>query len=390
MTVAVCYAPELAAYRFGGGHPMRPERYALAIDLARAWGLLEGSGTRGAAVWAPEPASDDDLALFHSRDLIAAVKEAGSNPLAADARYGIGEGDTPAFLGMHEVSARIVGATCAAVDGVAGGRVGRTFSPAGGLHHAHACACAGFCVYNDCAVAIARLTREHPGTRVAYVDVDAHHGDGVQEAFYERADVLTLSVHESGRYLYPGTGGARDVGEGPGRGYALNVPLPPYSGPEQYVAVFDEVMAPAVRAFRPDIIIAQLGGDSHHADPLTHLCQTVGGHVTLTRSIAALADEVCSGRLAACGGGGYEPFSVVPRMWAAAIAVLLGEAVPDELPQAWLERSNAAAGWDRAPATRTLEDEDPRDAEQLELARRGTRVAIEAARAASPLLAGGA
>jgi acetoin utilization protein AcuC len=401
MTVAVVFDPQLARYRFPAGHPLRPERVTLAMALARAWGLLEDSppaernsgataGRPRAVLWPTEEPSDELLALAHTRDYIAAVKEAGEHPLHADPRYGLGDGDTPAFIGMHAASALVAGATNLALSGVVEGRVRRSFSPAGGLHHAHRDRAAGFCVYNDCVVAIAATLQANPGLRVAYVDIDAHHGDGVQEAFYDRDDVLTVSVHESGKYLYPGTGSPRDVGEGAGFGYAVNVALPPFAGPEQYAAVMDEVVAPAVRAYAPDVIVAQLGGDSHHADPLTHLSNTVGGHVALTRAIVALADELCGGRIAATGGGGYEPFSVVPRMWASAIAVLLGVDIPDELPPSWLEESCAAAGWDVPLATRTFDDADPRDDSMREAATDGTRYAIEATRAASVLLGGGA
>ncbi len=192
----------------------------------------------------------------------------------------------------------------------------RAFNLAGGLHHAHRDRAAGFCVYNDLAVAIASVTAEHPGLRVAYVDLDAHHGDGVQEAFYERADVLTVSVHESGAYLYPGTGRAVETGSGPGLGFAVNVPLPPDAGDACYALALTGVVAPALRAFSPDVIVAQLGADSHRDDPLTHLDTTVAGQYSNTLAVVALADELCAGRIVATGGGGYDTFSAVPRAWA--------------------------------------------------------------------------
>lgn len=397
MTVALVYSSSLCAYRLSADHPLRPERFSLAVGLMRAWGLIDdgdhlGGGENGLArapIWEPVPASDDDLSLFHTRELIAAVRAASARPLSADPRFGLGDGDTPAFAGMHDASAAIVGATCLALDAVVERRVQRAFSPAGGLHHAHAGRAAGFCVYNDVAVAIARATRDNPGLRVAYVDIDAHHADGVQEAFYERADVLTVSVHESGRYLYPGTGAARDVGEGAGRGFALNVPLPPFAGPDEFAAAMREVVEPTVRAFGPDVIVAQLGGDAHHADPLTHLSNTVGGHIALTTALVGLADEVCQGRIAACGGGGYEPYSAVPRMWAGAMAVLLGRQVPEEVPAEWLAASRAAAGWDEPAGSRTFDDPDPRDDDTRTRAAELTRAAIRDVLAASPLLGGG-
>ncbi len=244
---------------------------------------------------------------------------------------------------MHAVSALIAGGTIRALDGVLGGEFRRAFNPAGGLHHAHRDRAAGFCVYNDCAIAIARATARQPGLRVAYVDIDAHHGDGVQEAFYARDDVLTISLHESGRYLYPGTGASGDIGEGIGRGYAVNVPLPPYAGSAEYQLAFDRVVEPALRAFGPDAIVAQLGADSYRADPLTHLDMTVAGHAGLVTRLAAISDELCEGRLVATGGGGYEAFSATPRMWACAMAVLLGVEPPAELPAEWLALSAQSA-----------------------------------------------
>ena len=181
--------------------------------------------------------------------------------------FGINTGDTPAFPAMHEAAALAAGATTRALSDVVSGACVRAFSPAGGLHHAHRDRAAGFCVYNDLVVAIEVATRAHPGLRVAYVDLDAHHGDGVQEAFDERDDVLTLSVHESGQYLYPGTGSVLDKGHGRGVGFTLNVPLPPDAGDECYQQVLERVVTPAVRAFGPDVIVAQLGADTHRRRP---------------------------------------------------------------------------------------------------------------------------
>ncbi|MBI5232126.1 MAG: acetoin utilization protein AcuC [Coriobacteriales bacterium] len=332
MSAILVYDPAMADYRFGGDHPMRPERFSLAVALMRKWGILAEPGdppsdTR-AGVVRPEPATDDDILLFHTPELLAAVKAASADPSRFDMRFGIGPGDTPAFAGMHEAAASAVGGTITAMEAVLGGDVLRAFVPAGGLHHAHRDRAAGFCVYNDCAIAIERATRERPGLQVAYVDIDAHHGDGVQEAFYDRADVLTVSMHESGRFLYPGTGMASETGVGEGRGFAVNVPMPPDAGDAEYAAAFEAAVAPAVADFGPDIVVAQLGGDGHRGDPLTHLELSVAGHRALVHRIVELADEHCDGRIVATGGGGYQPFDVVPTMWALAMAELLGVDVP--------------------------------------------------------------
>ncbi len=234
MQAALVYDPQMAGYRLGRDHPLRPERFILAVELIRAWGLL-GDGQDQARLVVPEPANAADLLRVHSRDYLAVVENDRASARANEL-HGLGPGDTPRFPDMHAVSALIAGGAIRALDGVLAGEFHRAFNPAGGLHHAHGDRAAGFCVYNDCAVAIAHATAGQPGLRVAYVDIDAHHGDGVQEAFYARDDVLTISLHESGRYLYPGTGASGDVGEGRGRGYAVNVPLPPYAG-------FDRVSA---------------------------------------------------------------------------------------------------------------------------------------------------
>lgn len=398
MGVRLVFDPKLATYRFGLGHPMRPERFTLAVDLMHAWGLLADAASSHAdsapvaEVVKPDPATDDDLLLGHTPAYVTYVKEASLHPEGAS-RHGLGGGDTPAFEGIHEAAALAVGATLAAVDSVLSGTALRTFNPAGGLHHAHRDYASGFCVYNDAVVAIERAIRDHPGLRVAYVDVDAHHGDGVESAFYERSEVLTLSVHESGRFLFPGTGNATDIGTGEGRGSALNVPLPPFAGPASYELVFAEVIAPALTAFAPDLVIVQGGADSHVGDPLTHLAQTVAGYVVLLERLRDLAGSLTGRRMVLLGGGGYLPFDAVPRMWAAALAVLLERPVPLRLPDAWLTRAAASAegSGGRSPASNETfwESEPGPGKEQAEAALRITHAVIREVRAASPLLGGG-
>ena len=358
MPVALVYDDRMAQYRFGRAHPMVPERFTLAVDLMDKWGLLVCAGDGGADVLHPEPCTKDDLLRFHSEQYVSVVQDANS-PVHTDEWFGLGEGDTPRFPRMHEVASLAVGGTIRALRAVVDGEYLRAFAPAGGLHHAHCDRAAGFCIYNDCAVAIAKTTAEHEGLRVAYVDIDAHHGDGVQEAFFNRDDVLTISVHESGRYLYPGTGAARDIGEGDGRGFAVNVPLPPHAAPADWERVFEFVVEPALETFSPDLIVAQLGADAHRADPLTHLRLTVAGHAELVRRLVAASDTLCGGRLAATGGGGYDAYCAAPRAWASAMAVLLGVDVPTELPTAWVELAAAAAhsaGASEACVSRTFDE----------------------------------
>jgi len=385
---ALVYDELMAEYRFGPGHPLLPERFVLAVQLMDAWGLL-GEGERRARVLCPDSASEADLLRIHSAEYVAVVKNEYSS-VAVQESHGLGSGDTPRFPHMHQSAARIAGGTIRALDGVLAGEFDRGFNPAGGLHHAHRDRAAGFCVYNDCAVAMARAIALNPGLRLAYVDIDAHHGDGVQESFYDRDDVITISLHESGQFLYPGTGASNDIGEGRGRGYAINVPLPPYSGPDEYHLAFDRVVEPALRVFQPDVIVAQLGADAYRTDPLTHLNMTVAGHASLSKRLVAASGALCEGRIVATGGGGYEAFSATPRMWACALAALLEADPPAELPADWLvlsARSAAQHGvslpaiagvFDEAdlPATPISTDETLRLAE----------LAIEQTVASSPLL----
>ena len=305
LTTTLVWDPALARYRFPSHHPMRPERFTLAVELMRGWGLLAEDGSdnaeatiaRGpgprADVVRPQPATLRDLQLFHTHAYIDAVRAASANLLCDAPSMGLGDGDTPTFIGMHEAAALAVGATMLGLDSVLDGRSTAAFNPAGGLHHAHRGRASGFCIYNDCAIAIENATREHEGLHVAYVDIDAHHGDGVEEAFHARADVLTLSVHESGRYLFPGTGDVDDIGEGRGVGYTLNVPLPPGADAACYDLVFREIIRPALRHFHPDVIVAQIGADSNVADPLTHLRQTVAGQLNIVGNIIGCANDLC-------------------------------------------------------------------------------------------------
>lgn len=382
------YSPSLAEYRLSSVHPLQPERFSLAVDLMNSWALL---GDGGAAVVAPPVATTEDLELAHSTDYLLAVREASSRGISQP-DVGIGPGDTPAFQGMHEAAALAVGASCAAVDAVLTGKAVRAFSPAGGLHHAHRDHASGFCIYNDAVVAIERAVRDNPGIRIAYVDIDAHHGDGVEAAFVQRPDVLTLSVHESGRYLFPGTGRATDTGQGEGLGVTVNVPLPPYAGDACYRLVTEQVVIPALRAFSPDLIVCQGGADTHRSDPLTHLDLTVAGYASVLSQIIETAGSLCSGRLVLLGGGGYQPFSAVPRMWATAMALLVGRDIPETIPTTWLNVARKLArdaGLPGPQGVSTLEEEaPPPDQAAVDDAMAATLHSLAAVRAASPLLPG--
>ena len=329
---ALIWDPGLAAYDFGASHPLNPLRLTFSVDLMEAFGIL----TPQQAV-SPTAATEDELLLVHSRDYIEAVRRASDPESGFTPSMGLGTADDPIFTHMHEVASLTCGASVRALEEVLSGRHRRSFSIAGGMHHAHRSRAAGFCVYNDAAVAIAVARRGRPDLRVLYIDIDAHHGDGVQEAFADSAQVMTISTHESGLYMFPGTGFPGEIGHGAGEGFSANVPLPPYATDACFTLAFDEVVAPLARAFRPGLIVAQLGVDAHHSDPLTDLGLTLPGYRSLVRGIVGLADELCEGRLTALGGGGYRIVDVVPLAWAWVMAELTGAQLCDEVPESWRE-----------------------------------------------------
>jgi acetoin utilization protein AcuC len=329
--VTVVWDEALAAYDFGPEHPLRPGRVQLTMALARACGLLEA-----ARLVRPAPVSGTDLARVHELDYLAAVKAAERGEAAA--RFGFGPGDNPPFAGMHEASALVCGATVAAAEAIRSGQALHAFSPAGGLHHAMTDRASGFCVYNDPAVAIAWLL-DQGVERIAYLDVDVHHGDGVEAIFAAEPRVLTVSLHESGRYLFPGTGFAHEVGEGAARGTVANLPLPPSTTDDLYLAAFDALVPALVRAFQPELLVTQLGCDTHYTDPLAHLGLTVSAYRQLAGRFHDLAHTVTGGRWLATGGGGYQWATVVPRAWCTYLAEMVGAELPERLPESYLEEA---------------------------------------------------
>ena len=342
--------PALTAYDFGPGHPLAPVRLRLTVALLEALGLLDPTLVD---VVAPEVADDATIALVHDRDYIQAVRaaDAGRDPPNGP-RHGLDTPDNPVVPGMHEAAARVVGATVSAARAVWSAPGRRGVSLAGGLHHAMADHASGFCVYNDVAVAI-RWLLEAGARRVAYVDVDAHHGDGVERAFWDEPRVLTISIHQSGVTLFPGTGFASDVG-GPGAlGSAANVALPPGTGDAGWLRALDAVAVPLVGEFAPDVLVSQHGCDSHWLDPLTDLAVSVDGMRAAALVIEDLALRHAGGRWLATGGGGYAVADVVPRAWAHLVGIAAAHPVPPEtlVPASW-RRSVAAEGL-VAPETMT-------------------------------------
>lgn len=384
----------LTRYRLSPSHPMQPERFSLAVELLQEWRSAPSPSSRWDAeisLGLPSRCTDSDLALAHSPEYVAFVKNASNAPFAT-AGYGIGMGDTPAFTGMHEAAAMAVGASCKALDAVLAGEYTRSVNLAGGLHHAAYDHASGFCIYNDVVVAIRRALASADDLRIAYVDIDAHHGDGVEQAFRAEPRVLTISVHESGRYLFPGTGDATDGGEGPGLGTVMNIPLPMGAGPESYMLAWSGACLPALEAFAPDLVVLQGGADSHRNDPLTHLAQTCEGYAHLVADIATATEKLCEGRAVLLGGGGYRTFDEVPRMWAAAVCIWAGLDVPTELPERWTQRTWEVAaehGSAGCAVKCTLAEEGLVPAEH-ESVTRATARSVDAARASSVLLEGSA
>ncbi len=342
--VTVVWDEALRAYDFGPEHPLRPDRVELTMALARETGLL-GKAT----VVEPLALSGGDLARVHDLDYLAAVK-AASGSGGSVPHHGLAPGDNPPFPGMHEAATLVCGATVAAAAAVLGAAPAHAFSPAGGLHHAMPGQASGFCIYNDPAVAIAWMLDQGVG-RVAYVDVDVHHGDGVEAVFADDPRVLTVSVHESGRYLFPGTGFAHEIGDGGARGTIANLPLPPSTTDDLYLPAFDAVVPKLVRAFEPEVLVTQLGCDSHYTDPLAHLGLTTRAYAELARRLHDLAHTVTKGRWLATGGGGYQWATVVPRAWCGYLAEMVGTRLPERLPDAYLAEVRGRFGVTLDPQT---------------------------------------
>jgi acetoin utilization protein AcuC len=325
---------------------MAPVRVDLTVRLADGLGVLEGPGVRGGLPTVPAPVAGDDLiATVHTPDLMEAVQALSRDPYQVDEAHGLGSEDNPIFEGMHQASAHVVGATVEAARRVWSGETLHAANVAGGLHHAMPGRASGFCVYNDVAVAI-RWLLDQGAERVAYVDVDVHHGDGVEHVFYNDPRVLTISLHETGQMLFPGTGFPTDTGGPDAPGSAVNVALPPGTSDGGWLRAFHAVVPPLLREFAPDILVTQHGCDSHIEDPLAHLMLTVDGQRAAHQALHDLAHEVCDGRWVATGGGGYAIVDVVPRSWTHLLAIVGGHPVDPSTPTPgdWREHVQTALG----------------------------------------------
>lgn len=326
-------------YDFGEGHPMAPVRLLLTSMLVRDLGLL---AVDGVSVAGADPAPDELLELVHTPEFVAAVKAASELPPGAarspDLRTGLGTDDVPIFAAMHEASARIAQASHDVAMAVWNGEALHGVNFTGGMHHAMPGNASGFCVYNDAGIAIRSLL-DAGARRIVYVDIDAHHGDGVERIFWDDPRVLTISLHETGQVLFPGTGYANDIGGPRAEGEAVNVAFPPATPDAAWLRSFHAVVPPLIRAARPDVLVTQHGCDSHTLDPLTHMALSVDAQRAAAEALHDLAHEVCQGRWVALGGGGYEVVDVVPRSWAHLVAIAAHHPVEPStpVPEAWRE-----------------------------------------------------
>lgn len=323
------HRPEYAGYDFGPEHPFTPARLAMLLDLIRSLG-------HPVTPVAAPAASREDILSVHDEAFVAMVEalDRGENRPDAE-RFGLGTPDNPIFPGMDLAARWLVGGTLHGARLLMEGSETRVLQLGGGLHHAQRDRAAGFCMYNDLAVAIRAFVER--GWRVAYLDIDLHHGDGVQNLFYDQEKVLTISLHETGHYLYPGTGHIQELGTGAARGLSVNVPLEPFTEAESYLEAFEAVVPRTLAEFSPHVLVVQAGADAHFADPLGDLALTTQAFEALYRRILALADEHTKGRALFTLGGGYDA-QVVARVWSILYLTLMGLPIPENLPTEWIER----------------------------------------------------
>ena len=353
-TLHMAWDDRLARYDFGPGHPLAPVRVELTVELARDFGVLDAPGV---SVAAPEPANVADLELVHDPGYIGIVRQVSAEPSALDLRilfrYGLGTPDDPVFPGMHEASALVAGATLAAARAVWTGTAAHGANVAGGLHHAMAGNASGFCVYNDPAIAIKWLLNQGV-ERVAYVDIDVHHGDGVQAAFWADPRVLTISLHEHPATLFPGTGLPTEIGAAGAEGSAVNVALPAGTRDAGWLRAFHATVPQLLRAFQPQVLVSQHGCDTHWSDPLANLQLTIDAQRAAHAAIHQLAHETADGRWLATGGGGYSLVEVVPRTWTHLLAEAAGSPIDPqaETPGTWREYVQRRTG-QTAPGSMT-------------------------------------
>ena len=324
MKTAFLYNAKFGEFDYGQNHPMRPLRLKQTFELIKELGLLKLPDTK---LIEARRATDAEILTFHTPEYLNALKRAdsgGEDLSEEDAAFNINQGDCPAFPGVFEWSSYSAGASVQGAELILSGEADIAFNIAGGLHHAMAARASGFCYINDAVLAIKRLLKE--GKRVAYVDIDAHHGDGVEKAFIDTDQVLTISIHENGFYLFPGTGFVENIGEGAGKGFSINIPLLPGANDAVFTSAFEDIVPKFIEAFKPDVLVTQLGVDSFTTDPLTHMCITTNGFSEMVEGFRSFNLPWI-----ALGGGGYN-LDNVKRAWTLAWAVMNNAEVPDNLP----------------------------------------------------------
>jgi acetoin utilization protein AcuC len=324
---AFIYSDEFSKFDYGPSHPFKIFRLKLTYELIKAYGLLSLPNTQYVNA---KMAGDKDLLLFHDSEYIEILKAANVGiEIPSAYYYGLGPGDNPVFVGLYDWSKLVTGATLKAASMVNDGEADIAFNISGGLHHALASRASGFCYINDIVITILSLLKKDK--RIAYIDIDAHHGDGVQEAFYTTDKVLTISIHETGNMLFPGTGFEDETGNGDGEGYSVNIPMPPFSDDELFLYAFNEVVPPIIKKFNPDIVVTQLGVDSFYSDPLTHLNYTNNGYCEVLKKIKEI-----SPKWIALGGGGYD-IANVAKAWTLAWAIMNDVEISDDIPDEFLK-----------------------------------------------------
>ena len=344
MSATLLYSDRYLDYNFGPDHPFSPQRQRMLLDLLDALGHpLEAEG--------PALAPREAILQVHAEPFVAQVEACSHGNVSSRAsRFGLNTQDVPAFKGMDEAARALCGGTLEGARRIASGAATRVLQMGGGLHHAQRKLASGFCVYNDLSVAIQHL--RDAGHRVVYLDIDVHHGDGVQDLHYDDPEVLTISLHESGRYLFPGTGSVHETGTGAGEGASMNVPLEPFTENDSFLDVFDRTVPYALQQFQPDVLVVQCGADAHFSDPLADLLLTTQAYESLFRQILDLADTHTAGRCLLTLGGGYQPDATV-RIWTMLALLAQDRDLPDALPTDWHARWEDALGTDLTP---TLHD----------------------------------
>ncbi|MUK86815.1 acetoin utilization protein AcuC [Ornithinibacillus sp. L9] len=329
------YSDALLDYHFHSDHPFNQKRVLLTKELLESTEQLHQD-----EMITPRKATEQELALFHDHAYIDAVKNAsnGTLPIEKGLEFGLGTEDTPIFPGMHDAASYLVGGTLTAVESVLEDKTEHSLHLGGGLHHGFKRKASGFCIYNDGAVAIKYIRKQYD-LKVLYVDTDAHHGDGVQWAFYDDPNVCTFSIHETGRYLFPGTGNVNERGIKEGHGYSFNLPIDAFTQDESFLHIFEFAFKEIVASFKPDVIVTQNGADAHVLDPLTHLCATMKIYERIPQLAHELAHQYCNGRWIALGGGGYDIWRVVPRAWGQVWNVMkTGSPVKGDIPVDWINK----------------------------------------------------